>query len=126
MVGWWRRLAKAGKGCQRLVKVVKELIIDIDLWRRRLREAKRGLLRYRKVLLRHQAELVEKQAEFDRIMEADHVLGRDPGAPAYTCPRCGRTSFNRNDVENQYCGNCHLTKDQVESLPEGADHEDHP
>lgn len=98
---------------------MKELIIDIDLWRRRLREAKRGLLRFRKVLERQQAELVEKQAELDRILE-------DPGAPSYTCPRCGRTSFNRNDVEHEYCGNCHLTKDQVESLPEGADLEDHP
>lgn len=24
-----------------------------------------------------------------------------------TCPQCGMTSFNTNDVNAQYCGNCH-------------------
>lgn len=24
-----------------------------------------------------------------------------------TCPRCGRTSYNPNDVEQGYCGACH-------------------
>lgn len=24
-----------------------------------------------------------------------------------TCPKCGMTSFNTNDVREQYCGNCH-------------------
>ena len=28
-------------------------------------------------------------------------------APSITCPRCGMTSFNENDVEQGYCGNCH-------------------
>ena len=27
--------------------------------------------------------------------------------PSVTCPRCGMTSFNENDVEQGYCGNCH-------------------
>jgi hypothetical protein len=26
----------------------------------------------------------------------------------FTCPRCGMTSYNTNDVRNSYCGNCHL------------------
>ena len=24
-----------------------------------------------------------------------------------TCPRCGMTSYNPNDVREGYCGNCH-------------------
>jgi len=24
-----------------------------------------------------------------------------------TCPKCGMVSYNQNDVENKYCGNCH-------------------
>jgi DNA-binding transcriptional ArsR family regulator len=27
--------------------------------------------------------------------------------PSITCPRCGMTSHNPNDVEQGYCGNCH-------------------
>ena len=26
---------------------------------------------------------------------------------AITCNKCGMTSYNRNDVEQRYCGNCH-------------------
>jgi hypothetical protein len=36
---------------------------------------------------------------------ADATLGPEP---AFTCPRCGRTSHNINDVQERYCGNCHL------------------
>lgn len=25
----------------------------------------------------------------------------------FTCPRCGRTSHNPNDIREGYCGNCH-------------------
>jgi ribosomal protein L37E len=27
--------------------------------------------------------------------------------PAFTCPRCGRTSYNLCDAEEGYCGACH-------------------
>lgn len=27
--------------------------------------------------------------------------------PSFTCPECGRTSYNPNDIEQRYCGNCH-------------------
>lgn len=27
--------------------------------------------------------------------------------PSITCPKCGMTSFNRNDISEGYCGNCH-------------------
>lgn len=30
-----------------------------------------------------------------------------PGLPTYTCPRCGMTSYNLNDIREKYCGNCH-------------------
>ena len=32
-----------------------------------------------------------------------------------TCPRCHLTSYNQNDVENRYCGNCHMYHDQMGS-----------
>lgn len=28
--------------------------------------------------------------------------------PGYTCPNCGRTSHNPNDLRERYCGWCHL------------------
>lgn len=28
-------------------------------------------------------------------------------AESITCPRCGMTSHNENDVREGYCGNCH-------------------
>lgn len=31
-----------------------------------------------------------------------------PNGSSITCPRCGMTSFNPNDVRNNYCGNCHI------------------
>lgn len=27
--------------------------------------------------------------------------------PSITCPRCGMTSYNPNDIREKYCGNCH-------------------
>jgi len=27
--------------------------------------------------------------------------------PSITCPRCGMTSYSRDDVREGYCGNCH-------------------
>lgn len=31
-----------------------------------------------------------------------------------TCPSCGMTSHNPNDIEQKYCGNCHKFHDQME------------
>jgi hypothetical protein len=28
-------------------------------------------------------------------------------APSFRCPRCGRRSYNPNDIREGYCGNCH-------------------
>jgi hypothetical protein len=27
--------------------------------------------------------------------------------PSFTCPRCGATSYNPNDIREKYCGSCH-------------------
>lgn len=36
-----------------------------------------------------------------------------------TCPRCGRTSYNPNDVKAGYCGWCHWwTSDPLLGSPE--------
>jgi hypothetical protein len=34
--------------------------------------------------------------------------------PSIECPQCGRTSYNRNDFENRYCGNCHQFLENME------------
>lgn len=28
--------------------------------------------------------------------------------PSYTCPVCKMTSYNPNDIQHRYCGNCHV------------------
>jgi ribosomal protein L37E len=28
-------------------------------------------------------------------------------APSIVCPRCGRRSYNANDIRDGYCGACH-------------------
>jgi len=33
---------------------------------------------------------------------------------SYTCPNCGMTSYHPDDVKNEYCGNCHKTKRELE------------
>lgn len=37
-----------------------------------------------------------------------HNVGNVAAEPSITCPACGKTSYNRNDIERQYCGNCHV------------------
>lgn len=31
--------------------------------------------------------------------------------PSWICPRCGMTSYNRNDPDQGFCGHCHLSLD---------------
>jgi hypothetical protein len=38
---------------------------------------------------------------------------------AITCPRCGMTSWNPNDVRERYCGNCHAYHDDMPSAEPG-------
>lgn len=30
-----------------------------------------------------------------------------------TCPRCGRSSHNINDIKEKYCGNCHMFHEEM-------------
>lgn len=41
--------------------------------------------------------------------ELRHLEQHDPAmrAAARTCSRCGRTSYNNNDIQEGYCGACH-------------------
>lgn len=36
-----------------------------------------------------------------------------------TCPQCGKTSYNRGDIENRYCKNCSQFYDEMPNLPPG-------
>lgn len=49
-----------------------------------------------------------------RVSGTDHDTPADVGATV-TCPRCGMTSWHREDVRYGYCGNCH----DFTSVPRG-------
>ena len=34
--------------------------------------------------------------------------------PSITCPRCHMTSYNPNDIEARYCGNCHAFHEHLQ------------
>lgn len=41
----------------------------------------------------------------------------DPNnAPSITCPRCKRTSYNVNDIEQRYCGYCRRYHFEVDAV----------
>ena len=43
-----------------------------------------------------------------RYLPAEDRVEPQAEPPAsFTCPDCGRTSFNRSDVLHRYCGACH-------------------
>jgi ribosomal protein L37E len=46
-----------------------------------------------------------------------HFHGRTlTQVPSFTCPRCGMTSYNPDDIREGYCGNCHdWTRDATSS-----------
>lgn len=43
--------------------------------------------------------------------------GTDPVQESITCPECGMTSYNPNDVREGYCGNCHDFTSRVPEMP---------
>jgi ribosomal protein S27AE len=48
--------------------------------------------------------------DVDQISDADWqamAAARLEADNDFTCPRCGMTSHNPNDVAERYCGNCH-------------------
>jgi uncharacterized membrane protein YgcG len=44
--------------------------------------------------------------------------------PHFTCPRCGATSWNLNDVAHLYCGRCHVFAAPHVSLRDSAPRDD--
>jgi len=36
-----------------------------------------------------------------------------PAPTSYTCPRCGRTSYNPNDRKHRYCAICHAFQEDA-------------
>jgi hypothetical protein len=55
-------------------------------------------------------EVLGVMAKKNRFAEADlteRLRGAFGMTPRITCPRCGATSFNENDVRAGYCGRCH-------------------
>jgi hypothetical protein len=49
-----------------------------------------------------------------RLHEVLH--GNEPDLPSFTCPQCHVTSYNPNDVEWGFCGNCHAYTGYVDPL----------
>ena len=56
-------------------------------------------------------KVVEQTAHYILLMvERPKIIPSRPQAteqPAIRCRVCGLTSFNPNDIEQKYCGNCH-------------------
>jgi ribosomal protein L37E len=50
------------------------------------------------------ADVVQAMAEFFLDPEKTSLSTEQP---SITCPRCGRTSYNPNDIREGYCGFCH-------------------
>jgi hypothetical protein len=40
-----------------------------------------------------------------------YLLTTTNGIDTITCLACGRTSANKGDIENRYCGKCHVFHD---------------
>lgn len=60
--------------------------------------------------------LVEVSKLFAEMMPREKMLAlmerldtlEKPEQQSITCPRCGMTSYNADDIEKKYCGNCHM------------------
>lgn len=60
-------------------------------------------------------------SEWDKVTCDECLLGRTEiktyiiaaDGKSITCLRCKRTSFNSNDVDNHYCGYCHVSHDDL-------------
>lgn len=43
-----------------------------------------------------------------RTIDPVNGIAQYSTSPSITCPTCGRTSHNPNDIARRYCGNCHM------------------
>ncbi len=39
----------------------------------------------------------------------------EKGTQVYWCPKCDMISYHPEDILNNYCGNCHKTRQQLEA-----------
>lgn len=64
---------------------------------------------------RYRVELVD--AKLRLTPDPSYQLGETPvsGEPWILCLRCNRKSYNKNDIEQKYCGNCHIYHEQEAS-----------
>jgi hypothetical protein len=62
---------------------------------------------------RTEADRIVVKANIVRFHECAIPVACVEARPSFTCPRCGATSYNPNDIAEQYCGRCHVfTGDQ--------------
>lgn len=52
-------------------------------------------------------KLCRKPGDHQTVKVAATSLSIARDAVSITCPACGRTSYNQNDVREKYCGACH-------------------
>ena len=51
---------------------------------------------------------IEAMQDFvERARKAQEAVDQIIEQPSITCPVCGMTSYNPNDIREGYCGNCH-------------------
>lgn len=51
----------------------------------------------------------------ERVINRGYTITRNHlGEYAITCHKCDRISYNKNDVENRYCGFCHVFHEDKE------------
>ncbi len=53
--------------------------------------------------IRAERDMIHNPAELERALRRNERAQR---VSSFTCPRCGRVSFNPNDIRERYCGAC--------------------
>lgn len=58
-------------------------------------------------------------AELKRVgfVQSDDTLPSGARLPSITCPQCQMTSYNANDIRQQYCGYCHQFHEFMKGRP---------
>ncbi len=69
---------------------------------------KSGVDYWRHISADPNAQLIEATMQLTLSWrEYQELLAMSKGS--FTCPRCGLTSHNQNDVRESYCGHCHVS-----------------
>lgn len=56
----------------------------------------------------HDTHIYELYRLIERLAgEVQRLRSNEQSEPSIKCPKCERTSFNPNDIEQGYCVNCH-------------------